>query len=129
MDKKNDFEYTYSAPTAQERKEIESIRNNYITNAKVTGKLARLRYLDNKVKNIPTCVALILGIIGTLIFGLGLSMVLEWELVWQGCLVAVIGAIPMIISYPIYKLITNKLKNKYSEEILKISDELLNDGK
>ena len=72
----NKFEFTYSAPTETERKEIEFIRNQYQTNNK-NEKLQQLKNLDKKVNNIPTCVAIILGVIGILVFGLGLTMILE----------------------------------------------------
>ena len=47
------FEYNYSAPTSEERQEIESIRNQYLPKNEVEIKLETLKKLDNKVKNIP----------------------------------------------------------------------------
>ena len=53
MKNENDFEFNYSAPTAEERKEIESIRNSYLLQEKKTpSKLDVLRKLDWKVRNI-----------------------------------------------------------------------------
>lgn len=125
MKNNNDFEFKYSAPTVEERREIESIRNSYIKQEKT--KLEKLRSLDNKVKNIPTITALIIGIIGILVFGLGLTMVLYWNLLVYGCIVAIIGVIPMSLAYYAYVKVYNKLKAKYSKEILQLSEELLND--
>lgn len=127
--KNNDFEFKYVAPTSEERKEIESIRNNYITQSKSVNKLDYLRNLDKKVKNTPSVISLIVGIMGLLIFGLGMSMVLEWDLIAWGVVVSVVGLIPIIFAYPLYLKVTKLLKNKYSKEILEISDELLNDEK
>ena len=126
MKSKNDFEYSYSAPTAEERKEIESIKNNY-TKTSTSTKLEKLRKLDNKVKQTPTILALVIGIIGTLVFGLGMAMVLEWSLIVFGVFIGVIGFIVLILAYPIYNKISTGLTNKYKDEILKLSDELLND--
>lgn len=123
------FEYKYSAPTQDERKEIEYIQSQYAKKPNTLTKLDYLRKLDNKVKNTPAAIALAMGIIGTLIFGLGISMVLEWQITIWGAVVGVIGLIPIIMAYFVYNKIYNALKNKYSDEILKLSSELLSDEK
>ena len=127
---KNDFSYNYVAPTSKERKEIESIRNNYLPSSeKADNKLVRLRKLDGKVKNVPTAYSLALGVFGLLTFGLGFAMILEWGLLAWGIVICVISFLPMLIAYPVYVKYTKVLKNKYSKEILKLSEELLNDEK
>ena len=129
LKKKADFNYTYAAPTIEERKEIENIKNSYIKKetVKPQTKLSRLRSLDMKVKNTPDIIALIFGIVGTLIFGLGLSMVLEFKIALWGILVGAVGAIIMILAYPVHQMIKNSLKRKYAPEIIKLSEELLNE--
>lgn len=122
-----DFKYTYSAPTEEERMEIESIKRQYEPKVKVESKLDKLRNLDKKVKLFPIILSLTLGIIGTLIFGLGLTLVLEWNKIILGVIVAIIGLIPVFFAYPTYSIIYGKNKEKYSEQILKLSDELLNE--
>lgn len=128
-EKKTGFEYTYSAPTEQERKEIESIRRQYQAQpvSDREEKLNRLRKLDSFVKNSATTVALTLGLVGLLIFGLGMTMVLEWELYIWGVVVGAVGLTPIMIAYPVYNLILNKNKEKYGEQILMLTEELLND--
>ena len=126
--KNNDFEYRYVAPTASERLEIESIRDKYMKKGKSESKLEILRKLDNKVKNIPTAISLAIGIVGTLIFGLGIAMILEWSIIVWGVVVGIIGLIPTLLAYPAYLKSYKFYKNKYSKEILNLSDELLNDG-
>lgn len=121
------FEYKYSAPTEQERKEIEYIRNQYLEADESIGKLKTLRSLDNKVKNLPTILALVVGIIGILIFGLGLTMILEWKLIWGGVIVAIFGVVPMAVNYLIFKKVSKLLRNKYKDIILKLSGEILNE--
>ncbi|MBQ8749291.1 MAG: hypothetical protein IJW32_06030 [Clostridia bacterium] len=127
MKKQNDFEYNYVAPTSEERKEIESIRNSYMQREEPTDKLVYLRKLDNRVKNVPSTISLIVGVIGLLIFGLGFSMVLEWDILVWGIVVSVIGFIAIIIAYPLYLKTLEFMKNKYCDEILKLSSELLKD--
>ena len=128
MKTKSDFKFNYSAPSSEERKEIESIRNSYLSQTSSSkGKLETLRKLDNKVKNTPNTIALIVGIVGILIFGLGMTMVLEWKLLLWGIIVGIIGFVTMILAYPIFKFTFKMLKDKYSSQILSLSEELLNE--
>lgn len=124
----DDFRFKYSAPTNEERKEIESIRNSYLNNKKETSKLEELRKLDAKVKNIPLILALAVGIVGTLIFGLGMAMVLEWSILIWGIVVCAVGLVPCCFAYPIFLLSTKRLKERYSSRIISISEELLNEN-
>ena len=120
------FEYSYSAPTEAERKEIESIKKQYMAEEKrEETDIEKLRRLDAKVKNMPTMYALIAGIFGTLLFGLGLAMVLEWEMMLWGIVVMVIRAIPAGLAYPIYQFTLKEGKKKYGAEILELSEKLL----
>ena len=122
----NQFNYTYKAPTEEERREIESIKRQYEPKKESENKLARLRKLNNYVNGLATSVSIALGVIGLLIFGLGLAMVLEYQIIIGGVIVSAFG-IPLIaIAYPIYNVILNKNKAKYGDEILKLSNELLN---
>ena len=122
------FNFRYVAPTEEERKEIDSIRRQYAPQEHVETKIDRLRRLDALVKNAATIWSLVLGIVGTLIFGLGLTMILEWSIWLWGVLLMVIGSVPMAIAYPVYKLALNKGKAKYGDEILRLSEELLNES-
>ena len=124
----NKFAYTYTAPTERERKEAESIRKEYANEEKKTDKLARLRALDRKVKDLPKIIALSLGVIGTLVFGTGLAMILEWGLLFWGTLVALAGILPLAFAYPAYKSLLKKRKDKYREEIVSLSDEILSEN-
>ncbi len=121
------FKYKYSAPTQAERKEIEYIQSQYQPTSDRESKIQYLRKLDNKVKGIPACVSLILGIGGLLIFGLGLTMILEWNIIFWGVILCLIGCIPMALANFAYNYLYNEIKNKYSAEILEISRELLNE--
>lgn len=122
----NKFEYKYKAPTQEERQEINNILNDYLPKNESNNKLDYLRKLDFKVKNIPMIVGLNLGIIGTLIFGLGLTCFLEWNLIILGFIFSLLGMIVAVMAYPLYKVIYKRMKNRYSDEIIKISNELLN---
>ena len=90
-EKKEGFEYGYSAPTAGERREIEGIRSKYMPADERQQKLERLKALDRKVKRPAVLLAAVLGVCGVLLFGLGMCMVLEWTLYLWGSLVALAG--------------------------------------
>lgn len=120
------FNYTYSAPTEEERREIESIRSAY-TGGEHARKLERLRSLNKHVRNMPKCVALTLGIVGVLIFGLGMTMILEWSVLAGGVAVAALGVLPMAFAAPAYNLVLKREKEKHKEEIMRLSEELLNE--
>lgn len=124
------FEFTYSAPTENERREIEEIRKQYQSiKSQTNPKFIRLQKLDRKVKDIPTVVSLILGFVGFAMFGLGFAMILEWNIMVWGIILSIVGSFPLGIAYFAYLKISNHLKNKYSDEILKLSEELLEEGK
>lgn len=126
---KNDkFEFTYSAPTERERREIESIKKQYVTTEK-EGKLENLRNLNQRVNRPPKIVGAVFGIAGILIFGLGLTMALEWSLFVWGAIVGVAGAAITAATYPIYQMILKKNKQKYGRQIIDLSNDLLNEGK
>lgn len=119
------FTMKYSAPTQQERREIEDIKRSYQEPEQNVDKFARLKQLDQLVKRLPCVVSLTMGIVGTLLFGLGLTMVLEWQLFVWGVVLAAVGCVPIALAYPIHNVILGKRKAKYKDEILKLSDELL----
>ena len=70
MDEKG-FQYTYSA---KEQNEINDIRKKYLP--KEEDKMAQLRRLDASVYRKGTVVSLVIGIIGALIMGAGMSLVM-----------------------------------------------------
>ncbi len=124
----NQFNFKYTAPTEEERKEIDSIRRQYAPQEHVESKIERLRRLDSLVKNAAIIWSLVLGVVGTLVLGLGLTMILEWNIWLWGIALMVIGSVPMAIAYPVYTLTLNKGKAKYGDEILRLSEELLNES-
>ena len=126
-EKKEGFEYGYSAPTAGERREIEGIRSKYMPADERQQKLERLKALDRKVKRPAVLLAAVLGVCGELLFGLGMCMVLEWALYVWGSLVALAGIALAAPAAPLYRLVYGRRKKKYAEEILRLSAELLNE--
>ncbi len=116
------FEYSYTAPSEEERAEIERIRDRYV--APERG-IDELRRLDKKVKAPATALAVTAGVIGVLVFGLGLSMVLSWGLMWGGSVVSLVGAALAASAYAIFNAAFKRRKAKYADEIVKLSQKLL----
>ena len=119
-EKKATFQYTYSA---EKQEEIKSIRQKYIAHEE--DKMSQLRKLDESVTRPGTILGILVGIIGTLVFGLGMTCVLEWQLIVLGCIFGIIGCVGIALAYPLYKIITKKQKEKLAPEIIRLTNELL----
>ena len=118
----NTFSYNYSAAR---NKEVESIRRKYMPHEE--SKLERLKKLDLRVQMAGTIESLCFGIVGVLVFGVGLCFFLDvFEGgTWLTALLMVLGTIIMIPAYPIYRRITRKTKAELTPEILRLSEEIM----
>ena len=132
MENKESFNYTYSA---KEQEEIKRIRKKYTAPAAEEDKMAQLRRLDASVYSKATTVALVVGIIGALIMGFGMSLVITdlGEILGSrrdmamviGIIVGVIGGVLASLAYPIYNAIVKKKRKKIAPEIMRLTDELM----
>ena len=122
MKKDTTFEYTYSS---ERQKEIEAIRRKY--EPKTEDKMEQLRKLDKDTEKKGTIAAIIVGVIGLLIFGTGLSMAMVWKetMLVTGSLVGLIGMILMASALFVYKVVTKKQREKVAPQILALSEELM----
>lgn len=128
--KNENFKITYSAETNDE---ITAIREKYIQKEKTA--LEKLRALDANVGKKATKVSLIIGIIGTLIMGFGMSLTisdfgksisLDGQIAFiVGILLGIIGIAVLATAYPIYNAMVKKERNRIAPEILALSDELM----
>ncbi|MBQ7978109.1 MAG: dihydropteridine reductase [Clostridia bacterium] len=112
-----------------DRDTVEKIKNRYENKPKVMSDFEELKALDKKVKNPPMIVAYIVGIIGILIFGVGMCFGLDVFgsncLIW-GIVVGVVGIAVMILNFVLYKKVLHNRKEKYAEQIISKSNDLLN---
>ena len=127
------FSYSYSA---KEQEEIRRIRDKYIEKKDTEeDKMERLRRLDRRVLQKAQAIALVFGVIGTLLLGFGMSLIMTdlasgWGLS-QGALIAigvVLGVIGMALAalaYPAYLQVMKKEREKVAPEIIRLSDELM----
>ena len=119
-DNKQTFNYTYSSIN---KAEIEKIRSKYIQNQE--SDLDELRKIDAKVTNTSAYVAIFVGIVGVLTFGIGLSLVLSFNKLILGIIVSFFGLVIMGFGYVANKIILNKMKKKYAPRVLELSEKLL----
>ena len=112
---------------------VEKIRTQYTE--KTTTELDALRALDAKVKRPANIFAYVFGSIGAIVMGAGMSLVMteigttlgiENGLV-PGILVGVVGMLMAIINYPIHKGLLASRKKKYADEIMRLSDKIVNE--
>ena len=118
----NTFSYNYSAVR---NKEVESIRNKYMPREE--SKFERLKKLDLRVQMAGTIESLCFGIVGALVFGIGMCFFLDVfaGAAWLTALLMVLGAVIMIPAYPIYRRIARKTKAELTPEILRLSEEIM----
>ena len=126
MNSDDKFDYSYSAPTEAERREIESIKNQFVPAERKEDKITKLRKLNRQVNNPPKIFAYIFGTVALLVFGLGMTMALEWNLYIWGGIVSFIGALLMCVTYPIFKAFLAHRKKLFGQQIIELSDDLLN---
>lgn len=122
MENKNErFEYTYSS---EQQKEIEQIRKKYLP--PMEDKMEQLRKLDQSTTTKGMIYSITLGIVGTLIFGLGLCCSIEWGdiLLVPGIIIGLLGMITLGIAYPVYVRVTKKEREKIAPQILALIEEL-----
>lgn len=122
MESHSTFTYQYSA---KQSREVESIRRKYLPREE--SKLDRLKKLDKRVQSAGMVPALCVGVIGVLLFGIGLCFGLG---VFGGAaflkfLFGIVGIAVMIPAYPVYKRIAAKTKEDLTPEILQLSEELI----
>ena len=117
------FTYNYSAVR---NKEVESIRKKYMPVEE--SKLERLKSLDRRAQSAGMLEALSLGIIGALVFGIGMCFGLDVFVgaTWLTVLFMILGTLFMIPAYPIYLRIARKTKAELTPEILRLSEEIIN---
>ncbi|WP_455614957.1 hypothetical protein [Eisenbergiella sp.] len=107
----------------QESAKAERIRKQYIDRKE--DKLEQLRRLDGRVKAPGRAAAGILGTLGALIMGSGMSLVMVWGNMEYGLPLGITGMLLAILAYPVYSLITGKRKKRFAGQIMEISSGLM----
>ena len=121
------FSYTYSAAQQQE---VEEIRKKYLPRQE--DKMERLRRLHHSATQKAQAWSIALGVIGTLIMGIGMSLAMSdfgsalgaYAMV-SGIIVGVIGMVLLALAYPVYNHVLKKERARIAPEILRLTDELM----
>ena len=116
------FTYNYSAAR---NKEVESIRRKYMPHEE--SKLEKLKRLDYRVQMAGMIEGLCFGIIGALVFGIGMCFFLDVfaGAAWLTAILMICGTLLMIPAYPIYRSIARKTRVELTPEILRLSEEIM----
>ena len=111
---------------------VQKIRTQYTE--KEHTQLDALKELDRKVKRPANVFAYVFGSISAIVMGSGMSLVMtdigtklgmESTMV-PGVVIGVVGLVAVIANYPIYKKILGGRRKKYANQIIALSDELMN---
>lgn len=124
LKKEDGFSYKYSA---HEQEEIRRIREKYIEKEKTVSKLDVIKKLDKSVTDAATAISLIVGIIGLLVMGTGMSLVMVWggDYMLAGIIIGLMGIALVASAYPIYNSVIRAKRKKIAPEILRLTDELI----
>jgi len=122
----NTFSYSYSAAR---NREVERIRRKYMPREE--NKLEQLKRLDLRVQTAGTLESLCLGIVGILVFGIGMCFFLNVfaGAAWLSALFMICGTLLMLPAYPVYHHIASKTKAELTPEILRLSEEIIKSQK
>lgn len=120
-EKKDTFNFSYSA---KQQEEIRKIREKYIP--KEENKMEQLRRLDESATRPGTIAAIIVGVIGALLLGVGMSCTMVWaeQFFIPGVIVGVLGIALVGAAYPLYNRVTRKHRERLAPEIMRLTDEL-----
>lgn len=127
MDNNEAFQFTYSA---QQHKEVEAIRQKYLP--KEEDKMEQLRSLHRRPSQKAQAWAIVLGVIGALILGTGMSICMteignalgEFGLV-LGIVIGIVGMVFVALAYPVYNRVLKKERARIAPRILELTEELL----
>lgn len=122
IQKNTTFQYTYSA---KEQEELKRIRSKYAP--KEENKMELLRRLDAQVTQKATMYSIIVGVIGALILGTGMSCCLVWggAVFVLGIIIGIIGLAVVGLAYPLYNHTLKKERERIAPEILRLTEELM----
>ena len=121
------FQYTYSA---KEQEELQRIRRKYLP--KEETKMEKIHRLDVQVTQKAAMVSIVVGVIGLLVLGLGMSFAMtelgtalgDFSLV-AGIVIGIAGMVLIGVAYPLNNHVLKKERKKIAPEILRLTEELM----
>lgn len=116
------FNYTYSAA---QQDEVMNIRKKYLPQEE--NKMEQLRRLDRSVTRKAQAASITVGVIGSLILGVGMCCAMVWQRTWffPGIVIGLAGIAVVALAYPVYNHVAKKERKRVAPEILRLSEELM----
>ena len=112
----------------QIREEILSIKDKYenITDDSVGKKIETIKKLDRSVEKSSSVFALTFGILGAIVFSLGIIVWLCFEKLSASLVISILGLLTMALVLPLKKVISACRKEEVRKKIIRLSTEVLN---
>lgn len=110
-------------PLKEDAAKAEAIRRRYME--KGTTKLDQLQALDAKVKTPGTVLSSMLGIVGALVMGTGMSNIMVWNNMTVGLALGIPGLIMLCLAWPVYKAVTGSRRKKYAQQVMELSGAII----
>ena len=117
------FSYTYSA---RQQEDVQAIRQKYLP--KEEDKMVQLRKQDQNVTLYSTIPAVVLGIFGALLLGIGICCVTiaSWSAYFiPGIVAGVMGLLIMALAYPLHKIVLKRKQAEAAPQIQRLSEEIM----
>ena len=113
------YSYTYNSA---ESNEVEKIVNKYREKTPSESAAEKIKKLDGAVEKKASGAAVVVGVIGALLLGVGMCLTMVWHALFAvGIVVGVIGIIIVVCAYPVYKKSAAKQRGKIAAQILELS--------
>lgn len=112
--------------------QVQKIRTQYV--GRESSALDSLKALDKKVKAPANAFAWVFGCVSALVMGAGMSLVMTdisgfiglSAPMLPGIVTGIIGIIMAAANYPIYSRMLRSRRKKYADEIIALSDSVMN---
>lgn len=116
------FQYTYSA---KEQEELRNIRSKYLPREE--NKMEQLRRLDARVTQKANMYAIVVGIAGALILGVGMCCCMVWSdsVFALGVVIGIAGIIAAALAFPVYKHTLKKERERIAPQMIRLTDDLM----
>ncbi|MGN0812154.1 MAG: hypothetical protein ACI4MQ_01405 [Candidatus Coproplasma sp.] len=115
----------------QEQKIVEEIKKSYSEKSERENNFEELCRLDAKVRRPAEITAFTLGTVGSLVLGTGMCLAMQVLTTASfamplGIVIGVLGIGIVSVNYFIYKAILKHRKKKYTQQVVELSDKILN---
>ncbi|MFV0344506.1 MAG: hypothetical protein ACK5JH_16740 [Anaerocolumna sp.] len=111
--------------TGVNEKELKKIKDKYRDKTFKETKMQQLISLDKSVSNTANKVSLSLGVLGSLVLGIGMVCTMVWTEYFNiGIVVGIIGIIICGITYPVYLKMVERKRSVIAPQIIRLAEEI-----